>query len=129
MYDVTNRKSFQDILEWLKDLNEYSQGERMNILLIGNKNENEYFRQVSIEEGIRMAESKGMIFREMSCKDDNSTSVIIDGLKELVEYLSIDSGSSQAQAQAKTLVSSNLKITRFTIWMHVLTSYIIRAFT
>ena len=55
VYDVTNRESFRNIEEWLKVLRN-SRSDEYSLIIIGNKIDLSDQRNVSTEEGERMAE-------------------------------------------------------------------------
>ena len=67
MYSVTDRKSFQNVETWMKQItNDAVEG--VVIVLIANKiDANE--REVETSEGLRMAEKYGLKFLEASAKD------------------------------------------------------------
>ena len=50
VYDVTDRESFDNVREWMQEIENYAQ-KNVNILLIGNKNDLLNKREVSFEEG------------------------------------------------------------------------------
>ena len=68
MYDITDRKSFESITNWIEDIKEKKEN-NFPIILIGNKTDLEHERQVSKEEGEKVAEKYGYIFFETSNKD------------------------------------------------------------
>ena len=80
VYDVTNRKSFENIPTWL---NEFTlQGEVLNpekfpFVIVGNKCDRTD-RKVTPEEGQEFCKSKGLAFFETSAKDNI-------GIKELFD--------------------------------------------
>ena len=74
VYDVSNRKSFEDIRDWLEELDNNCSKETVRIL-VGNKSDVE-FRSVSIEEAENFAEKYGMSYIETSAKN-NKTDVIV----------------------------------------------------
>jgi small GTP-binding protein len=69
VYDITQRKSFEDIQEWLDDVKKYCQDKLPHFVLIGNKNDLEENRLVTKQEGKTFAETNGMIFFETSAKN------------------------------------------------------------
>lgn len=111
MYDVTHRKSFNDILEWLRDLEDHNirgkqkQSEVSRIILIGNKNEqsNEHYREVSREEGLQMAMSNGLLFNEISCKTDRFGPV--NAMKQFVEQFIEEEFQTEEVDNNKTIHS------------------------
>ena len=63
VYDITSRKSFEDITIWLKECKDMCYKDIL-ILLIGNKNDLEGRRAVSTEEGKKFAEDNQLLFFE-----------------------------------------------------------------
>ena len=66
-YDITRRQTFDNLVRWLNDMrdNAYS---KMIILLIGNKSDLKFEREVSTEEGQEFADKHNLIFYETSAK-------------------------------------------------------------
>ena len=78
-YDITSRLSFTNVSTWLKEINDNAP-EEIQKILIGNKCDlNE--REVTTEEGQKLAEENGMKFFETSAKADIN-------VKEMFDYLS-----------------------------------------
>ncbi|XP_060680017.1 ras-related protein Rab-10-like [Hemiscyllium ocellatum] len=69
VYDITNLKTFTNITYWIKDTNEYA-GNNVGRILIGNKCDMLAARQVSWDNGKRLAQENGMQFFETSAKED-----------------------------------------------------------
>ena len=61
VYDVTKRDSFENINKWLYEVKSHSH-EKVEIVLIGNKNDMKNKREVSYEEGEKFANSHGFMF-------------------------------------------------------------------
>ena len=61
VYDITSRKSFEDVNNWLAEVDK-SGSEGVVKLLIGNKCDLEGSREVSTEEGKELAEGLGIRF-------------------------------------------------------------------
>ena len=72
MYDVTNRDSFDNVRQWMTEIDRFAR-ENVNKLLIGNKCDLEEKREVSYEEGMELAKSFDIPFLEVSAK--NSTNI------------------------------------------------------
>ena len=68
VYDITDRQSFQDIDNWLGEIQAHA-NPNVAKLLIGNKCDLENERAVSAQEGREYAESLGMNFLETSAKN------------------------------------------------------------
>lgn len=112
-YDVTNRKSFNDIIGWLEDIRKTS--DVANIILVGTKTDLENKRIISIEEGKQMAEAYKLLFAEISSKvpyQNNPTNVfmklaetIFDKIKHIgyhLEELPLNSGIKVIQSFDKS---------------------------
>jgi len=71
VYDVSNRKSFNDLDHWLKEVRTAT-GEETRVLVIGNKSDLASTREVSLEEAARYAETNGLKVIETSAKDSSN---------------------------------------------------------
>ena len=69
VYDISNRKSFNGISTWLKELNEKAP---KNILtyFVANKVDLVENEDVSLEEGRKLAEDRNAVFKMTSAKDN-----------------------------------------------------------
>lgn len=68
MYNIANKKSFEKISDWMACISEFKD-ENFPILLVGNKCDLEKERQVSMEEGKKLAKHYNLIFMEVSNKE------------------------------------------------------------
>ena len=67
VYDITNRSSFENLQDWLKDIISQSP-KTVLIILLGNKIDLKEKREVEFEEGEQFAQKNGLIFMETSAK-------------------------------------------------------------
>jgi len=67
VYDVTRRESFNNLEQWLGEIETYSSNVDVVKLLVGNKIDKEN-REVSREEGAAFAKQRSMLFIECSAK-------------------------------------------------------------
>ena len=59
VYDITNRKSFENLEGWYSDVQKHAQeNEEIPAILIGNKCDLEESRSVGIEEGTKFSTEK-----------------------------------------------------------------------
>lgn len=65
VYDITNRKSFDDAQRWIDDVQAERQGQAM-IVLVGNKYDLADERVVTTQEGEERAKAAGALFMETS---------------------------------------------------------------
>ena len=68
MYDVTNRKSFQEVTTWLQEVEKFSSADVVK-MIVGNKCDDTSNRKVSYEEGLEFAETYKLRFIETSAKN------------------------------------------------------------
>ena len=71
VYDITDRVSFQQVTEWLHNVDELC-GEETQRILIGNKKDLESERDISTQEGEALANEHKMRFIETSAKTSNN---------------------------------------------------------
>ncbi|KAJ8605746.1 hypothetical protein CTAYLR_008475 [Chrysophaeum taylorii] len=69
VYDITDRGTFNSVRSWMAQINDHADAQ-VNRVLIGNKADFETARQVSTEEGQRLADEYGVKFFETSAKND-----------------------------------------------------------
>ena len=69
-FDVTNRKSFENINKWINELQLYSDFEKLSVIIIGNKIDLENQRAVSIEEAEELSLKYDIPYIEVSVKND-----------------------------------------------------------
>lgn len=67
VYDITRRESFNHLTRWLEEARQNG-NPNMTIMLIGNKNDLEHRRAVSVKEGEAFAAENGLVFLETSAK-------------------------------------------------------------
>jgi small GTP-binding protein len=88
IYDITSRKTYENIKNWVTQIKE-EVSDKVNIILVGNKIDDEKNRKVSTEEGEKMAKEIGFDFYETSAKTGiNIDSTFNDLVKKTVESFS-----------------------------------------
>ena len=88
VYDISDKKSFDNIVTWLNECRDMCYKDIL-ICLIGNKCDLEGKRAVSYEEGKNFAEENNLIFFETSAKDgtniqecfNESTTILVDKIE------------------------------------------------
>ena len=95
IYDVTEQKSFDNVKNWMAQIKE-EVSERVSIVLVGNKIDDEDNRKISTEQGESMAKDYEIIFFECSAKTGQNIDEIFNNLvKKVVENFSKSSDSGQ----------------------------------
>ena len=68
VFDICNRRTFQRIEKWHQQVNDHNKDRFVPIVLIGNKIDDSYHRQVSIEEAEAFANKHHILYIETSAK-------------------------------------------------------------
>uniref|UniRef100_A0A3B3YVS8 small monomeric GTPase n=1 Tax=Poecilia mexicana TaxID=48701 RepID=A0A3B3YVS8_9TELE len=83
VYDITNLPSFQHIAKWASDVDEFAPDD-VQTILVGNKADEEFGRQVTKDQGKKLAETYGMEFFETSASTSSNISESFIRVTELV---------------------------------------------
>ena len=90
VYDITSRKTFNNVQEWIKQCKKYGAKTEM-IVLIGNKTDLENEREVKKEEGEEFAEKNEMRFFETSALNgSNIQNIFQDTAKIILDNINND---------------------------------------
>ncbi|ORY32240.1 small GTPase superfamily [Naematelia encephala] len=84
VYDTTSRATFDELLKWFKEIDTYC-SEGVVKMVVGNKVDKEFSRQVTTEEGRAFAHRMGTLFIECSAKTKVG---VEEAFKELVARVS-----------------------------------------
>ena len=85
VYDVTSKKSFENVTTWVECVDKFAKSNVLRIL-VGNKTDLEDQRVISKEEGKKLAEENGLKFYEISAKTMNGlVEMFEDVAKEYVQ--------------------------------------------
>lgn len=87
LYDITNKKSFEGLNHWIEQIINNSIKD-VPIILLGNKNDLNGNREVSFEDGKKLAENKGFKFMEISALS-NENECVDNGFRILIERILI----------------------------------------
>lgn len=69
LFDITNRRSFQNVHNWLEEAQSHVQPHSIIFLLVGHKCDLEAQRQVTQQEAEKLAGAYGMRYVETSARD------------------------------------------------------------
>jgi Ras-related protein Rab-6A len=106
VYDISNRKSFENLNQWINFVNNI---ENSNIVIVGNKNDLKDSREVTLEEGQKFCEEKNVEFFEVSAKDGtNLTAMLFNSVASLPFFLSINNEGCTKEQIVEALMKENL---------------------
>jgi small GTP-binding protein len=81
VYDITNKKSFENVDKWISDLKTHSSKD-VSVIIVGNKLDLEAKRQVTMDDGQNKAKIHNAAFMETSaltCENiDNAFDILIN---------------------------------------------------
>jgi len=104
VYDVTNRHTFQSIDYWVEQIQDKAmQGVAM--LLVGNKSDMREERQVTEEEGRKLAESLKMHWLETSAKSGDNVMQAFQTLMETISAVNLLNSSSASMKLERSFAS------------------------
>ncbi len=98
IYDITNSKTFDALTRWLEDIREFGP-EDINIIIVGNKLDLNYQREVSYQDASMLAEKFNIIYIEVSA---------LTG-KNVTDIFEILSNSMIKQEQARDNTRNKIK--------------------
>ncbi|XP_014066412.2 ras-related protein Rab-15 isoform X1 [Salmo salar] len=85
VYDITSSSSFQHILKWASDVDEFAP-DKVQRILVGNKADEEQMRKVPKEQGSKLAKTYGMEFFETSaCTNCNINESFIQLTQQVLQ--------------------------------------------
>ena len=109
VYDISDKKSFENIGRWMEDIIEES-GNKIPIVLVGNKCDLKQERVVKKEDGENMAKQYNLIFFETSCKDgDNVENCFKELTQQILERKKGRKKSIEAQKLEKIKIKKKKK--------------------
>ena len=107
VYDVTDRRSFESIRNWISQIQQHADV-HVNKILLGNKCDMLDEKVVSTEEGQKLATEFGMEFWETSAKNDvNVEQSFSDIAKSVKNRLIADGGAGPTGAKGNLKMNAN----------------------
>lgn len=107
VYDVTDRRSFESIRNWISQIQQHADV-HVNKILVGNKCDMVDEKVVSTEEGKKLAKEFGMEFWEASAKNDtNVEQSFITIARSVKDRLVVDGSGGPDTRRRVNLSNSN----------------------
>ena len=111
MYDVSDKKSFQNLDKWLNDISEHIIKEDVAIVLRGNKIDIKP-RNISYEEGYKYAIKNDMLYCETSSKEGINIDIVFENaIKNIIEKINVEKKFEEEIAK-NTSISTSLRAVR-----------------
>ncbi|XP_063146684.1 ras-related protein Rab-8A [Candoia aspera] len=115
VYDITNEKSFENIQNWVRNIEEHASPD-VEKMILGNKCDMNYKRQVSREQGEKLAISYGIKFMETSAKAniniDNAFFTLARDIKAKIDK-KLEGNSPQGNSPGMKIISDQPKKSSF----------------
>jgi len=105
-YDVTDENSFQNIRNWMKNIEEYA-AENVNKILIGNKCDLVEKKVVDSQKGQQLAANYGIQFLETSAKNNINVEEAFISIARDIKTRMIDSGDGELDGMMSNGNNSN----------------------
>ena len=106
VYDITNRKSFDNLQSWIDFVNNI---ENANIVILGNKTDLDSQRQVSTDEVQKFCTEKNYEFYEVSAKEDNNlNNMLFNSVAGLPFFTNINTDGASKEQIVDNLIKENL---------------------
>lgn len=113
VYDITRRRSFENIAKWLRNIDEHAKEDVIK-LLVGNKCDMQHKRAVKREEGEKLADEYDMSFFETSAKENESIDEAFECIaEEIMERFIPGWGIKEQDKPTKEAVVEIKKKSRF----------------
>lgn len=106
IYDVTDERSFNNIRNWIRNIDQYAT-EGVNKILIGNKCDDVERRVVDRERGAELAREYGLKFMETSAKNNINVDEAFLTLARDIKKRLIDTGKLIPEINTAGKASSN----------------------
>ena len=109
MYDITDKKSFEDIEKWINIVTDLKEKQKIAMILLGNKRDIELERQIEEQDAEEFAKKMEVSFLETSNKDNNDDNIhlAVEKLVNDIEEKRKKFGFEQDLNSEKTRVSLN----------------------
>jgi small GTP-binding protein len=94
IYDITKLKTFESTEKLIKEVRQKI-GNIIPILMLGNKNDLKYLRDIDYDDSIEKANSLNCILKEINCVDENSVHDTIKYLVAKIFFNDLDDGEKE----------------------------------
>jgi Ras-related protein Rab-8A len=104
VYDITQHKTFDNVRNWMDQINTVNDGENVCKILLGNKCDMTDEREVTTEDAKKLAAEFKISFMETSAKDNiNVKDAFLTITKDVVKVLQLGGGAPVSRAKGQKL--------------------------
>jgi small GTP-binding protein len=100
VYDISKRSSFENLGLWIKEIQDNT-NPHIVIMLLGNKNDLEESRTVSIEEGRAFAKVHGLLFDEVSALTGDNIQNVFTTVVHKIHFVAQTNGNEVKRPASK----------------------------
>ena len=105
MFDLTNRRTFDKICDWLEQIRKNSGSQQVHIVLVGNKTDLGDRRMVTMEEALELGKEHGLPYVETSAATGKNVEEAVHKVLDAILAV-INKSSGQLQGSLYQLVPS-----------------------
>ena len=113
VYSINDKRSFEDLENWIKDINAQKIYDNVYLVLIGNKCDLEKERKIYFEKGEKFALKYNMEFFETSAKDNININESFNALIDEVIYIYKDEFFELKTKEGKIIYKMEINIMVF----------------
>ncbi|XP_043699280.1 ras-related protein RABA6a-like [Telopea speciosissima] len=121
VYDITRRSTFDNLAKWLREIREFGDSD-MVILMVGNKTDLGHAREISEEEGQRLAEKEGLCFMETSALENLNVEEaflqLITRIHEVTSKKNLEAKANQVRTTTPSVGNSILNLDEVSATKH-----------
>jgi len=107
-YDITSKKSFDSIGNWIESINESIKTSEIGLLIIGNKSDLEENREVSEEMRKKLEKSQNVEIIETSAKNNINIDISFNKLIEKMLHLKEEESNEKYEKKDNTKLGENV---------------------
>lgn len=102
-YDITNKKSFNNLEKWINDV-KLERGDEVIVVLVGNKSDLSSKRQVTLEEAEELGQKIGGKFAlETSTKANHNVKLLFKKIAQCLPDFAADTAAANAADKPETV--------------------------
>lgn len=110
VFDLTNPESFENVTKWHNELKEFIENKDLPIIIVGNKKDMINEREISYEEGVKLASDLSKVAEFSAESELSDFSDLSEYSKTKISYIETSALSGEYIQEAFTLISYHYMI-------------------